>query len=77
MVPLSLSLSLSLFLYLACVRCGTVGDHLPRLDTWSQAVVFAEISDLSEHWKVPTTGTCVFYVTSKHLWTVPCFSIQE
>ena len=37
----------------------------------------AEVSDFSEHWKVPTTGTNVFFVTSKHLWTVLRFSIHE
>ena len=37
----------------------------------------AEISDFSEHQKVPTTGTRVFFVPSKYLWTALCFSRQE
>ena len=37
----------------------------------------AEISDFSGHWKVPTTDTSVFFVTSKHLWTVFAFPYKS
>ena len=68
MVPLSLSLSLSVGLWVIISHAWML-----HLRLWC----LAEISDFSEHWKVPTTGTSVFFVTSKHLWTVLCFSIQE
>ena len=44
----------SLCLFLSC--CGIVGDHLPC----SVSDCLAEISDFSEHWKVPTAGTSDF-----------------
>ena len=43
--------------------------QMPSLRLWC----LAEISDFSECWKVPTTGTSVFFVTSKHLRTVLAF----
>ena len=72
MVLLSLSLSLSLSL---TVGLWVIVSHawMLGLRPWR----LAEIRDFSARWKVPVTGTRVFFVTSKHLWTVLCFCIQE
>ena len=39
-------------------------SHAPMLSLRPQCLT--EISVFSEHWKVPTTGTSVFFVTSKY-----------
>ena len=68
MVLLSLSLSLTVGLWVIVSHAWILGLRPWRL---------AEIRDFSARWKVPVTGTRVFFVTSKHLWTVLCFCIQE
>ena len=52
-----LSLFLSEGLWVILCHARMLGLRLQRL---------AEISDFSEHWKVPTTGTGVFFVTSRY-----------
>ena len=68
MVLLSFCLSIAVGLWVIVSHVWML-----RLRPWC----LAEISGFPERWKVPTTGTGVFFVTSKHLWTVLCFFIQE